>query len=48
MRLRPTSKLGYLSFMIEAARLVTGLTKSVPLDCLNKEVGWVPLSQRRK
>ena len=33
---------------IEAARIVTGLTRSVHLDCLYKEIGWVPLSQRRK
>ena len=33
---------------IEAARIVTGLTRSVHLDCLCKEVEWVPLSQRRK
>ena len=33
---------------IEAARLVTRLTRSVHLDCLYKEVGGVPLSQRRK
>ena len=33
---------------IEAARIVTALTRSVHLDWLYKEVGWVPLSQRRK
>ena len=32
----------------EVARIVTGLTRSVSLDLLYKEVGWVPLSQRRK
>ena len=36
------------NIQIEAARIVTGLTRSVHLDCLYKEVGWVPLSQRRK
>ena len=31
----------------EAARLVTGLTRSVSLKNLYKECGWVPLSTRR-
>ena len=31
----------------EAARIVTGLTRSVRLENLYTEVGWVPLSQRR-
>ena len=33
---------------IEAARLVTGLTRSVHLDCLYNKIEWGPLSQRRK
>lgn len=32
----------------EAARIVTGLTKSVSLERLYKEVGWVSLKERRK
>ena len=32
----------------EAARLVTGLTRSVSLESLYKECGWLTLSQRRK
>ena len=32
----------------EAARLVTGLTRSVSLENLYKECGWLTLSQRRK
>jgi len=32
----------------EAAKIVTGLTKSVSINNLLKEVGWVPLSDRRK
>ncbi|MCG7867669.1 MAG: hypothetical protein JAY74_15080 [Candidatus Thiodiazotropha taylori] len=32
----------------EAARIVTGLTRSVSLDNLYKECGWAPLSERRK
>ena len=32
----------------EAARLVTGLTRSVSLENLYKECGWVPLSTRRQ
>ncbi|MCG8048754.1 MAG: endonuclease/exonuclease/phosphatase family protein [Candidatus Thiodiazotropha taylori] len=31
----------------EAARIVTGLTRSVSLDKLYKECGWIPLKQRR-
>ena len=31
----------------EAARIVTGLTRSVSLDKLYRECGWVPLSVRR-
>ena len=37
-----------LKKQIEAARIVTGLTRSVHLDWLYKEVGWVPLSKWRK
>ena len=32
----------------EAARIVTGLTRSVSLDKLYRECGWVALSERRK
>ena len=32
----------------EAARLVTGLTRSVPLENLFKECGWTTLSKRRQ
>ena len=32
----------------EAARIVTGLTRSVSLDNLYKESGWVSLIERRK
>ena len=32
----------------EAARLVTGLTKSVLLENLCKECGWATLSQKRR
>ncbi|MCG7876809.1 MAG: reverse transcriptase family protein [Candidatus Thiodiazotropha endolucinida] len=32
----------------EAARIVTGLTRSVSLERLYKECGWVSLSERRK
>ena len=32
----------------EAARHVTGLTRSVSLENLYKECGWVTLSQRRQ
>lgn len=32
----------------EAARVVTGLTRSVSIHLLTKEIGWVPLSDRRK
>ena len=32
----------------EAARLVTGLTRSVSLESLYKECGWLPLSQIRQ
>ena len=32
----------------EAARLVTGLTRSVSLENLYKECGWVPLSTRQQ
>jgi hypothetical protein len=31
----------------EAARIITGATRSVSIDCLVKEVGWVSLSDRR-
>ena len=31
----------------EAARVVTGLTRSVSIDKLVKEIGWLPLSERR-
>ena len=30
----------------EAARFVTGLTRSVSIDKLVKEIGWLPLSER--
>lgn len=32
----------------EAARLVTGLTRSVSIERLLNEIGWVSLSDRRK
>jgi hypothetical protein len=32
----------------EAARIVTGLTRSVSIDKLLNEIGWVSLSDRRK
>ena len=32
----------------EAARIVTGATKLVSIDCLNHESGWVLLASRRK
>ena len=32
----------------EAARLVTGLTRSVSIEKLVKEIGWLSLSDRRK
>ena len=32
----------------EAARLVTGLTRSVSLENLYKECGWLSLSQQRR
>ena len=32
----------------EAARIVTGLTRSTSLDSLYRECGWVSLSERRK
>ena len=32
----------------EAARIVTGLTRSVSIDRLIKEIGWVSLADRRK
>ena len=32
----------------EAARVVTGLTRSVSIDKLLKEIGWLLLSERRK
>ncbi|WAR04253.1 hypothetical protein MAR_019622 [Mya arenaria] len=32
----------------EAARIVTGLTRSVSIDNLMKEIGWVSLADRRK
>ncbi|MCG7879870.1 MAG: hypothetical protein N0C90_26630, partial [Candidatus Thiodiazotropha endolucinida] len=32
----------------EAARIVTGLTRSVSLDNLYRECGWVPLAERRR
>ncbi|MCG8048002.1 MAG: endonuclease/exonuclease/phosphatase family protein [Candidatus Thiodiazotropha taylori] len=32
----------------EAARLVTGLTRSVSLNNLYRECGWIPLAERRK
>ena len=32
----------------EAARIVTGLTRSVSLVNLYRECGWVPLHSRRK
>ena len=31
----------------EAARIVTGLTRSVSIERLLSEIGWVPLSDRR-
>ena len=31
----------------EAARIVTGLTRSVSIDNLMKEIGWVSLADRR-
>ena len=33
---------------LEAARIVTGLTRSVSLEKLYKEIGWLKLSERRK
>ena len=33
---------------LEAARIVTGLTRSTHLERLYNEVGWFPLSQHRK
>ena len=33
---------------LEAARIITGLTRSTHLDNLYNEIGWNPLSQRRK
>ena len=38
----------YKSFKNEAARLVTGLTRSVSLEYLYKKCGWTTLSQRRQ
>ena len=32
----------------EAARIVTGLTRSTKLENLYSEIGWIPLSERRK
>ena len=32
----------------KAARIVTGLTRSVSLDKLNKECGWLSLAERRR
>ena len=32
----------------EAARIVTGLTRSVSLENLYRECGWIPLSERRR
>ena len=32
---------------IEAARIVTGLTRYVSLNRLYREIGWLPLSNRR-
>ena len=33
---------------LEAARVVTGLTRSVSINSLLKEIGWVSLEDRRK
>ena len=33
---------------LEAARIITGLTRSTHLDSLYNETGWISLSQRRK
>ena len=33
---------------LEAARIITGVTRSTHLERLNSEVGWFPLSQHRK
>ena len=35
-------------FQSEAARIVTGLTRSVSVENLVREIGWLPLSERRK
>lgn len=35
-------------FQYEAARIVTGLTRSVSIENLMSEIGWLPLSERRK
>ena len=35
-------------FQYEAARIVTGLTRSVSIDNLMSEIGWLPLSDRRQ
>lgn len=35
-------------FQYEAARIVTGLTRSVSIENLMSEIGWLPLSDRRK
>ena len=32
----------------EAAKIVTGLTRSVSLENLYRECGWIPLSERRR
>ena len=32
----------------EAARIVTGLTRSVSLENLYSEIGWISLSDRRR
>ena len=33
---------------LEAARVVTGLTRSAATHCLLKEIGWISLENRRK
>ena len=35
-------------FQYEAVRIVTGLTRSVSIDNLMSEIGWLPLSDGRQ
>ena len=37
-----------VQFQYEAARIVTGLTRSVSIDNLMSEIGWLSLSDRRQ